>query len=85
MSVAMQQHDEDLRPDPRRSRRVRAALAIAVIAVLAAQSVMAFATPKLARASARPVEGTPWYQSQSPAPAQPGHPGRDAAKDPRTC
>ena len=86
MSVAL---PKDLTmPAPTRSGRVRAPLAIALMAVLSVQCVVALASPKMARKSARPVE----QQLQAPARSEAHRPVRyvpgyqyPEGKDPRQC
>jgi hypothetical protein len=84
--------DVDPRPETRRSRRLRVTLAIALMAVLAVQSVVALASTATARTNAFPVDHTPWYQPTAPARPTPGRPaGHTPAgqlakdKDPRHC
>ena len=75
-------------PAPTRSGRVRAPLAIALMAVLSVQCVVALASPKMAGKSARPVE----QQLQAPARGEVHRPVRyvpgyqyPKGKDPRQC
>jgi len=85
MALEMAQNLDPL-PEPRRSRRLRVTLALALMAVLAVQSVVALASTATARTNAFPVEHTPWYQPKAPAHPTPGRPGRYTPdKDPRHC
>ena len=71
-------------PARSRSVRVRAPLAIALIAVLSVQCVVALASPKMAQKSARPVE----LQQQAPDRGEAHRPAGypyPKGKDPRSC
>ena len=90
MTVTMPQGVAVVGSTPGRFRRVRAPLAIALMVVLAVQCAVALTSPKMARASARPVEYAPAYQApdridaRQPARRVPGHP-YPPDKDPRHC
>ena len=88
MSVAFQSEEVIVR----HPRRMRAALAISVLAVLAIQCITGVVSPKMASASARPVEPNEGYQLQAPARGEMHKPSRyvrgyryPTGKDPRHC
>ena len=74
-------------------RTVRMSVALALLAALLVQSIVALAAPREARAGGRPRAAALREYSPAPQRAQPGAPARyvpghvqpDGAKDPRHC
>ena len=88
--------EESLDPEPSRSenamRAVRMSVALALLAALLVQSIVALAAPREARAGGRPPAATLREYFPSPQRSQPvGPPARytpghvQPAKDPRHC